>query len=70
MAQPIVSIEERGCQRLLDSALIGLWALDASGTTTFMNGRMRRILDVTEDEALGVALTGAVDPSYGHLDGG
>jgi two-component system cell cycle sensor histidine kinase/response regulator CckA len=43
---------ERRAQRIVDSASVGMWMLDATGETTFMNPQMARILGMSVEEAV------------------
>jgi two-component system cell cycle sensor histidine kinase/response regulator CckA len=47
---------EQRSQRIVESAMVGLWTLDATNKTTFMNARMARILGVGLEEALRMPL--------------
>jgi two-component system cell cycle sensor histidine kinase/response regulator CckA len=43
---------ERRAQRIVESAMVGMWTLDSDGRTTFMNMRMANILGMELAEAL------------------
>jgi PAS domain S-box-containing protein len=43
---------ERWAQRMVESATVGMWTMDAEGRTTFMNARMANILGMELAEAL------------------
>jgi two-component system, cell cycle sensor histidine kinase and response regulator CckA len=45
---------ERRSQRIVDSATVGMWMVDARGETTFMNAQMARIFGMDVDEAIRV----------------
>jgi two-component system cell cycle sensor histidine kinase/response regulator CckA len=43
---------ERRAQRIVESAMVGMWTVDAEGRTNFMNARMAHILGLELAEAL------------------
>jgi PAS domain S-box-containing protein len=47
-------------RRLIDTALEGVWTLDASGTTTYVNQRMASMLGLTAEAMLGQPLSAFV----------
>jgi PAS domain S-box-containing protein len=48
---------EQRSQRIIESAMVGMWVLDANQKTTFMNARMASILGVTLKKALRAPFT-------------
>ncbi|HKV07993.1 MAG TPA: ATP-binding protein [Thermoanaerobaculia bacterium] len=52
-AEAALRASEERYRRIVETALEGIWAIDASGTTTYANPRMAEMLGYTADELLG-----------------
>ncbi|MBI2218354.1 MAG: PAS domain S-box protein [Candidatus Rokubacteria bacterium] len=50
-------------RRVVDTALEGIWSIDADGHTTYVNRQMAAMLGCTADEMLGCSLCDFVDPA-------
>jgi PAS domain S-box-containing protein len=53
---------ERRSQRIVESATVGMWMIDAQGRTTFVNRRMAEILGATVAEAMSTPLSEFIVP--------
>ncbi|HEX3343675.1 MAG TPA: response regulator, partial [Polyangiaceae bacterium] len=58
---------EQRMRRIIDSSMVGAWFFDAEGNTTFMNGRMARMLGLTAEEAPHARVADFMEDAAGSL---
>jgi PAS domain S-box-containing protein len=55
-AQDALRASEERYRQIVETANEGIWTIDANSITTFMNGRMARMLGYSQDEVIGMPL--------------